>query len=1542
MSIVKPNWDVFKAKFSENPEEIFEWFCYLLFCNEHHMPKGIFRYKNQSAIETEPIKIDDKVIGWQAKLYNAPLSKKSKPIIETIVKANRDYPNLTELIFYTNQEWGQGKSGKNPKGKVEAEEKAKELGIHIEWRVASFFESEFVSIKNSHITKYFFTQNSNIEKAIANSKEHTNILLQGINTSINFNGKNIEIDRDTLIQKIKNTDRQVIVLNGGAGTGKTALIKKIYKEAIKELPFYILKATEFSRTNLNTLFTGFTIDDLIDAHVEEKNKILVIDSAEKLLDITDDLTIKKLLSILIKNNWKIIFTTRYNYLNDLNHELKEVYQVPFENISINDLTDSEFSELSRRYNFDVPTDSKLRDLIKNPFYLSQYLKYYQKDENLSYLAFKNYIWEKSIAKNKPSREQCFLEIANKRAMDGTFFVKPNCELNILDELRDDNIIGYESHGYFIIHDIYEEWALEKIIETTFSQTSSYKEFLTQIGDTLPIRRSFRKWISEKLLLDNKDIYTFIEEILFDSDLQNFWKDEIFISILLSDYADTFFVNFERELLKNNFELLKRVSFLLRLACKEADSSYLDKMGIKNLDTIDVMSLFSKPKGKGWKAFIDFIYLHLDKLGLNNINWVVPVLSESVNKLQSIESTKRSSLIALKFYKWINEEKYYHDTEQIKKLCLIIINGSLHIKDELKAILDEIFKNRWKYHSDKYHDLSKIMLSGLWGTQIANAMPKYILKLANLFWRYTPKKPIESPFGIGGDDSFHDRLERAYGIEKYGLDDSTASAYQTPIYNLLKADFKDTIDFILNFVNESVEIYSKSEYAKYLLKVKVNINEECIVEQYHDMNLWGMYREINSSPILLQSIHMALEKYLLEIAKDLDDDMLEKTLIYILQSSISSSISAVVASIVLAYPDKTFNVAKILLKTKEFIIYDFSRYQSDRMGINSIDFGFPTSIENRIFEDERKQASKDEHRLKSLENICLLYQLFRSDGISEEEAKVRQSELWKILDNYYKDVDSTDDKTWEMTLVRMDRRKMDVQLKKQENGYAISFNPELSDELKEYSETAQEEYQEKNQYLNLDLWARYKLDNDDKYKQYQKYESNPKFTFKQLQEVLNESKNRENILYKDIPINVSLILLRDYQNELSDQEKVFCKDILLDAVEKHSNTPKAESIISFLPYLMREFHTDKNNIKKLLFKLLCLGYNLNNVWDSFEDANSMLIGYLILKPKYISLWDKKREEYFKIHRYADFDSEKFYNNFMRKNKNVIERMLNNTLSIKDIQDYSQMDNEILIQAFNFLPENLIVKDHKDIAQNISSIILLQLLANKKEIDFSLRSKFIKKFALIISSLPKEEIANYLQPFIDNFNGNEIIADFFVDLILIEDQNQSYGNFWYIWELFQESIIKICEKSNEYWDTKKIIKAYFLAYSPHGAIWRSEAKEWSSLKEKDVRFLKSISLNIGHCPSVLYSISTLLTSIASGYTNMGIEWLASILKSNQQLLTTALEPDTVFNIEILMRKYALENKHKIKKNKKIKNDVLEILNFLVERGSAIGYMLRERVV
>jgi hypothetical protein len=165
--------------------------------------------------------------------------------------------------------------------------------------------------------------------------------------------------------------------------------------------------------------------------------------------------------------------------------------------------------------------------------------------------------------------QCFLQIAFERAKTGQFFISPSCESNILDnELVKDGILGYEIAGYFITHDIYEEWALEKIIEREFLKKTSNQDFFEKIGQSLSIRRSFRNWLSEKLLLKDGDIKNFIEEAIDSKEIKVFWKDEILVSVLLSNYSKVFFDLFKDELLSDEQKLLRKLTFILRIACKE--------------------------------------------------------------------------------------------------------------------------------------------------------------------------------------------------------------------------------------------------------------------------------------------------------------------------------------------------------------------------------------------------------------------------------------------------------------------------------------------------------------------------------------------------------------------------------------------------------------------------------------------------------------------------------------------------------------------------------------------------------------------------------------------------------------------------------------------------------------------------------------------------------------------------------------------------------------------------------------------------------------
>lgn len=1572
----KPNWDIFKAKFSENHQNNFEWFCYLLFCSEFNKPFGVFRYKNQSAIETNPVVEGENIIGWQAKFYDTTLSNNKNDLINTIKKAKRDYTNITKLIFYTNQEWAQYR-GKEPKGKTEAERTAEELNIKLEWRTASFFESSFVTIENKGISKCFFNFDNGILELIDEKRRHTENILNEIQTSMDFKGEVIEIERKQIILNLKE-DKRTFILSGAGGVGKTAVIKNFYSSLNENIPFYIFKATEFELRNIEDFFKGQNFFDFLDIHKRNKEKIIVIDSAEKLLDLKNSEPFKEFLSSIIKCDWKIIFTTRDNYLEDLNYQFFDIYKIIPVNINIPCIVIDELNELSAKYKFSLPKDVNLLELIKTPFYLSEYLRFYNESEELDYIGFKNKLWDKVIKKSKPVREQCFLKIASERANEGHFFIMPDCEAQVLDgELKNDGVLGYETAGYFITHDIYEEWALEKIIQTEFFKKSNNSDFFKRIGQSLPFRRSFRKWVSEKLALD-EDIKHFINETITDKSIESFWKDEILISVLLSDYSSAFFNSVKSELLDDEQSLLKKMTFILRLACKEVDEEVFKQIGIKNINLFTLEYILTKPKGKGWESLIKFIYENIDAIGVENISFILPAIHDWNSKFKVGETTRFSSLIALKYYQWIIEEDVYisHD-ESETKLLQTIVYGALEVNDELKEIFDNILSNRWKEHRDPYYGLSKFILTEQESFLISKAFPDYVLQIADLFWSGAPKE--EDCYGISSLE-----MEHYFGLQYGGHDYFPASSYQTPIFWLLQCSLKNTIDFILKFTNKAVEYYAKSELDRGQVEEnEIFFDEDKSIKQYNSNRLWCIYRGTQVCPDVLESIHMALEKYFLDAGKNAKSKNLEYWLLYLLENAKSASISGVVASVVVAYPEKTFNVAKILFKTKKFFSSDTTRLVLDQTHKSSLlmlrnNYGF--NNEKVVHEDERLNACDDKHRKWDLENIFLNYQFFRSKETSVEDAEKRQKILWGILDDYYKKLtmdteESESDKTWRLYLARMDKRKMKPSTEEIDDGILVSLNPEIDPKLKKYSDDSLQKISEPMKYSALKIWAKYKMEGNEEYLQYEKYDSNPKVALKEVKEIIEKLKSLKNendsnmlddenfhLFNHTIPGQVCSVLIKYFFDELSEKDQVFCKDVILEIAfftfsddYQYQVSDGMQSVISVLPILSDEFQEEKKHIKLIL--LMCLfndypidmsgtGFNIfsvmaiNTLWENdFDNAQSLLYGYLLLRPRYKEIENKLREENYKNGAYKISKSD-VINVFLDDYELAINNLVNNELPFDEIKNIDELDLSILRTAFNLIPVNTKSDEHKKIVISIISSFSKQLLSTSRQdkVDYTIRHDFLRKLSYFILNTSKEDIYTYLRPFIENLNNSESVADFFQEFVLTEDKLDSYDNFWTVWLLFKDNIIELCAEGDKRWHIDKIVKSYLFAQ----VTWKDTTNSWHSLKENNKQFFKDISHDIGHCPSTLYAISKLLNDIGIPYLNDGVSWVSLILKKNNNLLNSKLEVNTIYYLESLVRRFIYDNREKIRKTKALKEEVLVILDFLIAKGSVVGYMLRENTL
>ena len=243
-------------------------------------------------------------------------------------------------------------------------------------------------------------------------------------------------------------------------------------------------------------------------------------------------------------------------------------------------------------------------------------------------------------------------------------------------------------------------------------------------------------------------------------------------------------------------------------------------------------------------------------------------------------------------------------------------------------------------------------------------------------------------------------------------------------------------------------------------------------------------------------------------------------------------------------------------------------------------------------------------------------------------------------------------------------------------------------------------------------------------------------------------------------------------------------------------------------------------------------------------------------------------------------------FQRKENAIIEQLLEdetdlqkvveNKLSFEDLKDIKQLDLYTLNIAFQLIPQKTDNKEHKKIVKEIIYVFIEKLVSDKdSRIDYRVRHSFLEKFAYFVLSSPKEEIRDYLKPFLNNFNSSEAISNLFEEFIYAEDYLDIYDNFWEVWNIFNLNVVELSKNGDRYSD--KIVKSYLFAQNS----WKETATKWHTLKNENKVFFKIISEKIGHCPSVLYAISKLLNNIGSPYLNDGVSWISNMLRNNGNL-------------------------------------------------------------
>lgn len=493
--------------------------------------------------------------------------------------------------------------------------------------------------------------------------ERSNHIFDGISTTID----SFHVDREEQLLAISKCymDSEFVFVTGERGAGKSGVVKDFIATKNIDVPVFYLRAEDLDKNHLNEVFTSMGITSSlgeIESHFSLlKEKVLVIESLEKVLELNYPNTFVELLQYIKKQpGWTIIATGRDYAYQQILFNFLQPCSIKFNSVNIEGLEDSQVEQVcghipELRY---LVSNNSLIELLRIPFFIEIAARAIKNGAQFgtgdTEEDFKDTVWRTVIAKEADRklgmpdrRRETFIDIAIERAKKMLFGVRASgFDPEVIAKLEEDHLIYRDQKSSTVspMHDVLEDWALEEFIDREYSDNyHNVESFLLKIGSEPAISRAFRLWLYRKLKFDDTT-NEFVEGLLSSDEIESYWKDETISAIMQHDSPGIFLNSLKRQLLKDDCALLIRFCFIVRITCQRP-ISLNNGLLIKDEKTGLLKSFFLKPYGEGWEALFNFIYDEKDNLsssvrtqvielidewsGLININDELPKASEKV-------------------------------------------------------------------------------------------------------------------------------------------------------------------------------------------------------------------------------------------------------------------------------------------------------------------------------------------------------------------------------------------------------------------------------------------------------------------------------------------------------------------------------------------------------------------------------------------------------------------------------------------------------------------------------------------------------------------------------------------------------------------------------------------------------------------------------------------------------------------------------------------------------------------------------------------------
>ena len=1523
----RPTWDNFIAVNSGDKQASFEALARMLFKAKYNLKDNLAYFKNHAGNETDTITVNGSVIGFQAKYFEGSINK--TVILDSMRKAKANNPLQTDYCIYTNASFGNPRNGKPmTDAQKEIEDEANTLGLVIEW----WFGDNILDAasRDSLIGDLFFNTEINLRDLHTHICTTNDLYFAQICSSITSGNKEYRFDRGEIVRSIENSIRakKNIIISGESGSGKSALMKIYYESNKKadEIAFYIVNAAQLDTNAVNDVFNlqeAYTIVNFARFYQDCKTKLLVVDSAEKLMSNTRQLAFSLLVNDLMEKGWRFVFTCRQNSQLELNDFLSSKMSMQVCSINVPSISDEELRLFAKSHNIILPTDKKLYSRLTTPFYLARYCELQIHDTTrLTLKTFRDEVWNQKVRGGLHSatgqyREDCLLSIIEDQISNNRYYT-PKSGIDhgsaynlIVDDILVDNGI----RGYSIKHDLYAEWASDYLTETKYESCNrNVVQFIEKLGETQTSINAFGRWFDSKIEETDTKVFVEVVDILFNNKLSNNWQQVVIKSICSSKIAaQPFFNQYKDTLIAEDYKWLNKFISVMSVSCQEVE-------GYFTYEGNTYPSL--RPIGGCWEACVILIDEIADSYYMKNLKFVYVVLNNCQRtKTKDSEVMARAAKLSLRVFDEIAEVRKkdgYLKFEKPDSWCQLVCDYAIYAKDEIHDRLKQVIDNKWFEHGDPYFELVKYISTTtyqfhLMGLAVSNM--DIFLTLLEELWFYHKPADTNNPWHT--NSTRYRESEWHCGLNEDFLAISTylpASALQTPALMLMKIEdmmatnTHKVIDLLIRIINRSANVYKSRPIGNDTISMStIGLPKGGSKSVISSCCLWNLYRASSglAMPYLLESIHMALEKYLLGLMEEKGVNNTEKVRSYlhlILEEAESCSLIAIVASLVCAYPDKFYEESLLLMKDIRLLEMDMMRSNRE-ISISGLDFAYNN---HKDMWQERKESRELRHRKIQLENLLTNYQVIYDGKKSDEEAERRLQQLYAIVDNLKEQVASMpkdEQGLLGFTIARIDYKNMKHEKVVLENNVeAIQITPNLTKEQQEDSDRVMKQSQEMTRGISLRYWVENKYKGIADQQINSPFEGNISAIFDVIDDIKMQLKNYPHgitMLVGDefLPAMACALLLIQYKEELSGKQLKTCHDEVSDALTSEEfmmSSPLSgfEICLDSIPTLITLFPKEKEKWAQIILTYASKRHETGN-YRACDKVRAM-----ISKCK---LWDEEPQ--------------------------FMEDVVATYLNFVEKENHGLDDIEVAETLFSLIPSG--TKNEKIRSLAIDCVTILAGMWKEDEaVSYRSGDKFYVSYqvAEYILRACDEDIKPLAYPFVQYLRPDEHYDSLLSAFIIECCEHNLYVNFWKVWDVFYEAMTAPIPSHYPAQELRNyLLNPDFL----HNNIDDS----WFHFEKKDLCFYRKVANDIGRHPVVLYSIVKAFTTFAKAYYDESISIVHSIIIQDGLNIK---EYETLVNhhLEKIMQRVFTEIPDRIKDDVSFRQQLIDILHFMLNHESQMA--------